>query len=212
MMRLRHGYEQKLLGSVTEGQDVVCYLMSEKVLVLDSSAFIMGYDPFSIKQKQFTTPAIGGELRIENVIWLRFTMACETGTLELLSPSPNAMKAVKERARSTGDLGRLSDVDVEVLAVAEELRQRGFSPILISDDYSIQNVADLLGLEYTSLSTLGIRHRFRWVQYCPACHRKYPSSSSIKTCVVCGTPLKRKPVKKALRGKQSQNKAAKAEM
>lgn len=188
----------------------MCCFMSTKVLVLDSSAFIMGYNPLSIREKQVTTPAIRGELQIENVIWLRFTMACETGKLELLSPSPNAMKVVKERAKSTGDLRRLSEVDMEVLAVAEELRQSGFSPVLVSDDYSIQNVADLLQLEYTSLSTLGIRHRFQWVQYCPACHRKYPSSSSIKTCIVCGTLLKRKPLKKALTGKQSKNRAEKA--
>jgi len=184
--------------------------MSEKVLVLDSSAFIMGYNPLSIKEKQFTTPAIRGELRIENVIWLRFTMACETGKLELLSPSPIAMKVVTERAKSTGDWGRLSEVDIEVLAVAEELKQRGFSPVLVSDDYSIQNVADLLKLEYTSLSTLGIRHRFQWAPYCPACHRKYPSSSSIKTCIVCGTPLKRKPLKKALTGKRTKNRVERA--
>jgi UPF0271 protein len=177
--------------------------MSGKVLVLDASAFIMGYDPLSISEKQVTTPSISDELRIENMIWLRFKMACESGKLEMLSPSPHALKIVEELAKKTGDFGRLSLVDREVLAVAEELRQKGFSPVIVSDDYSIQNVADQLKLEYTSLSTLGIRQRFQWIPYCPACHRRYPSTSSMKQCSICGTPLKRRPRRKALARKNS---------
>jgi len=169
-----------------------------KVLVLDSSAFIMGYDPLSIEERQFTTPLIGDELRVENVIWLRFKVAFETGRLKLLQPSSRALESVEETAKGTGDLGRLSEVDKEVLGVAVELRWRGFSPVIVSDDYSVQNVADKLGLEYASLSTFGIRHRFQWIQYCPACHRKYPSNTSGETCGVCGTLLKRRPLRKAL--------------
>jgi len=81
--------------------------------------------------------------------------------------------------------------------VAVELKQKGFSPTIVSDDYSIQNVADQLKLEYTSLSNLGIRYRFHWLHYCPACHRKYPPSTSNKTCNICGTLLRRRPLKKA---------------
>ncbi len=181
----------------------MCFFMLGKVLVLDSSAFVMGYDPLLIKEKQVTTPSIGNELRIKNVIWLRFKMACDSGKLEMLSPSPHALKIVEELAKKTGDFGRLSLVDREVLAVAEELKQKGFSPIIVSDDYSIQNVADQLKLEYASLSTFGIRKRFQWIPYCPGCHRRYPTSSSMKQCSVCGTPLKRRPRKKALTRKRS---------
>lgn len=172
--------------------------MSDKILVLDSSAFVMGYDPLSIRERQVTTPSIERELKVENVIWLRFKMACETGKLELRSPSSNARRIVDELSRATGDFGRLSEVDREVLAVAEDLKREGYSPVIVSDDYSIQNVADQLKLEYVSLSTLGIRYRFKWVPYCPACHKRYPSNSSAKTCGVCGTLLKRRPSRKAL--------------
>lgn len=185
-------------------KSVACFLMLRKVLVLDASAFVMGYDPLSISEKQVTTPLIGNELRIKNVIWLRFKMACDLGKLELLSPSSHVLKLIEELSRKTGDFGRLSQVDIEVLAVAEELRQKGFSPIIVSDDYSIQNVADQLKLEYTSLSTFGIRQRFQWIPYCPGCHRRYPVTSSMKQCSICGTPLKRRPRKKALTKKNSQ--------
>jgi rRNA maturation endonuclease Nob1 len=177
--------------------------MSNKVLVLDASAFIMGYDPLSIREKQVTTPSIGNELRSKNTIWLRFKMACDSGKLEVLSPSPHALKIVEELAKKTGDFGRLSKADREVLAVAEELRREGCSPIIVSDDYSIQNVADQLKLEYISLSTFGIRQRFQWIPYCPGCHKRYPTTSTLERCRICGTPLKRRPRKKALTRKNS---------
>lgn len=181
--------------------------MSTKVLVLDSSAFIMGYDPLTIKERQFTTPALSEELRVENVAWLRFKTACEIGKLKLLTPSSKTMETVEELARNTGDLERLSEVDKEVLAVAVELKQKRLSPVIVSDDYSIQNLADQLKLEYVSLSTLGIRYRFQWLPYCPACHRKYPPNTSSKTCDVCGTPLKRRPLKKASATRKTKNKS-----
>lgn len=176
--------------------------MSCKVLVLDSSAFIMGYDSLMIEEKQYTTPLVREELVGENFTWLRFKMAYETGKLKLLSPSAKAIKIIIKTAKTTGDLERLSEVDTEVLAVAEDLRDEGFSPIIISDDYSIQNVANQLKLEYAPLSTLGIRYRFRWIYYCPACRRKYPQNTSTKECSVCGTPLKKRAIKRSLAKKR----------
>ncbi len=178
--------------------------MPEKVIVLDASAFIMGYDPLTISEKQVTPPSIGQELRVDNMIWLRFKTACDSGKLELLAPSPHAVKRVEAVAKETGDWPKLSAVDRDVLAVATELKQKGVSPVIVSDDYSIQNVADLLKLEYVSLSTLGIRHRFQWSLYCPACHRSYPSSSAMERCRVCGTPLRRRPQRKTGARKRSQ--------
>ncbi len=178
--------------------------MPEKVLVLDASAFIMGYDPLAISERQVTPPSIGDELRIDHMIWIRFKTACEAGKLELLTPSPHAVKRVEAVAKQTGDWAKLSAVDRDVLAVAMELEQKGVSPVIVSDDYSIQNVADLLNVKYVSLSTLGIRYRFQWSLFCPACHRRYPSSSTLERCRVCGTPLRRRPQRKTVARTHSQ--------
>jgi len=90
----------------------------------------------------------------------------------------------------------LSEVDLQVLALALELKSTGLSPFIVTDDYSIQNVANKIGVNFTSLMTYGIRFRFNWILYCPACHRKFPSDCKFKSCEVCGTKLKRKPLKK----------------
>ena len=66
---------------------------------------------------------------------------------------------------------------------------------IVTDDYAIQNVANQMGVEFASLMTFGIKFRLYWIKYCPACHRKYPSDYRFKHCKVCGTELKRRPLK-----------------
>jgi len=80
--------------------------------------------------------------------------------------------------------------------LALELKDSGLTPLIVTDDYSIQNVANKIGVEFSSLMTFGIKFRFKWILYCPACYRKYPSDYKSKVCEVCGTELKRKPKKK----------------
>ena len=90
----------------------------------------------------------------------------------------------------------LSKADVEVLALALDLKKSGLSPAIVSDDYAIQNVSETLDIEHSSLANFGITRRFNWVYYCPACFRRYPIEEADQTCRVCGTHLKRKVIKK----------------
>lgn len=170
--------------------------MSKRVMVLDTSAFLMGYDPLSIEEEQFTTQSVISELSREDAASLRFKIATETGKVKLRRPAEDFLRKIEETSRRIGDSPSLSEVDREVLALALELKESGFSPVLVSDDYAVQNVADQLSLEYASLSNFGIRYRFQWILYCPGCHRRFPPTSPQKTCTVCGTPLKRKALRK----------------
>lgn len=156
----------------------------------------MGYDPLLINEDQFTTPSLKRELEHETTVSLRFKIAVETGKIKLKYPSEKSLKIIESLSSRTGDLFSLSEVDKEVLALALELRERNHSLIIVSDDYSVQNVADQLNIKYTSLTNLGIRYRFHWILYCTACHRRFPPTHSQKRCLICGTPLKRRVVNK----------------
>ncbi len=168
----------------------------DRILVLDASAFIAGFDPLSVAQEQYSVPKVREELASNSLPWIRFTTAVESGRLNIEAPSSRALKKVKEASKRVGDVLFLSDADLQVLALALELKEEGYKSQIVTDDYSIQNVADQLGIEFASLMTFGIRFRLEWVLYCPACHRKYPSDYGFKSCEVCGTELKRKPLKK----------------
>ena len=128
--------------------------------------------------------------------WVRFNAAVESKRLEVRTPRDIFFDEVKEASKKVGDERYLSETDFQVLALALELKRRGLYPMIVTDDYSIQNVANQIGIDFTSLLTYGIKFRFNWIPYCPACHRKYPSDHKLKACKVCGTTLKRKPLRK----------------
>jgi len=165
-------------------------------VVLDTSAFIAGFDPLSITDDVYSVGAVEVELAYGSLPWVRFKTAVENGKLKLRAPKAEFLERVKESSRDVGDMLFLSDVDSQVLALALELKGAGNEPFIVTDDYSIQNVANQLGLEFAPLMTFGIRFRLHWIRYCPACRRKYPPDYKHRKCEVCGTELKRKPLRK----------------
>jgi len=128
--------------------------------------------------------------------WTRFNTAVENRRLTVRTPRNSFLQEINEASRTVGDVRYLSEADLQVLALALELKRAGLHPFIVTDDYSIQNVANQIGVNFTSLMTYGIRFRFNWLLYCPACYRKYPSDYKFKSCQVCGTKLKRKPLRK----------------
>ena len=166
------------------------------MIVLDTSAFIAGFDPLAVPEKQYTVPDISKELIAGSMPWMRFNAAIEKRKLMVKNPKRSVFQEIQEASRKVGDMRYLSETDLQVLALASELKGTGLIPLIVTDDYSIQNVANKIGIEFTSLMTFGIKFRFKWILYCPGCYRKYPSDYQFKACEVCGTELKRKPKKK----------------
>jgi len=165
---------------------------------LDTSAFVAGFDPFSISEEQYTVPAVKKEILGSSIIRVRFKTAIESRKLKVRTPKKIFMNKVKASAKLVGDAFLLSEADLQVLALALELKTMGRSPSIVTDDYSIQNVANQMGVDFTSLATFGIRFRLQWIRYCPACHKRYPADYKHNRCEVCGTELKRKPLRKKL--------------
>jgi UPF0271 protein len=169
--------------------------IEKKAVVLDTSALVAGFDPFSISEEQYTVPSVIEEVSRNSIFSLRFETAIESGRVTVTSPKADFLSKVKASASAVGDAFFLSDTDIQVLALALELKTNGYRPLVATDDYSIQNVANQMKIEFASLVTFGIRRRLQWVRYCPACHRKYPEEYKDNRCKICGTQLKRKPVK-----------------
>ncbi len=165
---------------------------------MDTSAFVAGFDPFSISEEQYTVPAVKKEMSGRSMAWVRFKTAVENGKLKVRFPKKIFMDKAKASATLVGDSFFLSEADLQVLTLALQLKTQGYSPLIVTDDYSIQNVANQMGIEFASLATFGIRFRLHWIRYCPACHKRYPANHKSKRCEVCGTELKRKPSRKKI--------------
>ncbi len=170
--------------------------MKRRVIVLDTSAFIAGFDPLTVPEKQYTVPEVKKELIAGSMPWMRFNAAIENRKVMIVKPKDSVFQKILEESKKVGDMRYLSEADLQILALALELKGRGLSPLIITDDYSIQNVANKIDVEFTSLLTFGIKFRFKWILYCPACYHKYPPDYKFNICEVCGTTLKRKPKKK----------------
>jgi UPF0271 protein len=158
---------------------------------------LVGFDPFSVSEDQATVPKVKEEIRANSMTWVRFKTAVENGKLKVKAPSEEFLTRVKASAITVGDSFFLSETDMQILALASELKAAGYNPQIVTDDYSIQNVATQMGIEFASVATFGIRRLLEWVRYCPACHREYPADYGSTKCAVCGTELKRKPRKTA---------------
>jgi UPF0271 protein len=161
--------------------------------VLDTSAFLAGFDPFSVSEDQVTVPKVEEEIKGSSITWVRFRTAVENSRVKVKTPSEEYWNRVKASANRVGDAFFLSETDLQILALALELKAEGCTSQIVTDDYSIQNVATQIGIDFVSLATLGIRRLLEWVRYCPACHKEYPADYNSTTCSVCGTALKRKP-------------------
>lgn len=172
--------------------------MSEGIIILDTSAFISGFNPSSFEDKFYTVPAVEEELTKDSIVKIRFNTAVTSGKIKIRKPENRYLKIVKQSSKEVGDMLSLSKADKEVLALSLQLKDQGYNPTIATDDYAIQNVARKININYIPITTYGIKYFLHWLLYCPACHQKYPSDSNIHTCSICGTRLKRKPLKKKM--------------
>jgi UPF0271 protein len=155
----------------------------------------MGLDPLGLEYDSYSVPEVTEELRQQTGPSYRLAVSSSSGKMKIQTPTPTSLTEVSGKARMLGDKVVLSKADTSVLALALDLSKAGQIPIIVSDDYAVQNVAEALSLGYQSLATFGIRERFNWIFYCPACFRRYRSGDT-EVCLVCGTRLKRKPLSK----------------
>ncbi|MCX8182292.1 MAG: hypothetical protein N3D12_04165 [Candidatus Methanomethyliaceae archaeon] len=168
--------------------------MSQKrspTFVLDTSAIIYGFNPQLIEGEHYITPRVVSELSGRKTKAL-VDLFLSSGRLKIRSPSEETKSHVMAQASSTGDLPVLSETDLEVVALALDLKAEGHEPVVVSDDYSLQNLCNLLSISFKPMVTKGISQEFWWFVYCPACGETYDSSSKLTTCQICGHALKRK--------------------
>ena len=169
---------------------------SRRVLLLDTSAFISGYEMLDASLEHLTVPEVAEELREGSLTRLRLENAQRSGRLKIFFPEPKYLEEVETITLQLGEREVLSAADKQLLALGLQVKDGGGEPVIVSDDYSVQNTADRMSLGFQSLSTRGIQRRFEWTIYCPGCRRVFEEPQRGGVCPICGTQLKRKPGRK----------------
>ena len=153
-----------------------------KIFILDTSAILSG-KPINLDNvKMVTAQGISNELKPGGRDYQSFQFLKERG-LTIHSPSSESIEKIKAISRKTGDINRLSDTDIEILALAIDFGKND-EVIILTDDYSIQNTANMLNINFESISQEGITKRFKWSCRCRGCGKKF--KDNIKICPICG--------------------------
>lgn len=156
----------------------------KKIFVLDASAFIAGFKPLS--EECYTLSEVVAELKSE--ARLKTGLSLQEGSLRLIEPEERHIEKVKRVAQGSGDTARLSETDIKLLACALRLKEEG-AVAIVTDDYSVQNVAKLLDIEFASTTERGIKKIFRWHKVCRGCGKNFLASYS-GACDVCGSEVR----------------------
>jgi UPF0271 protein len=160
-------------------------------VILDTSAFIQGYN-LSTDEEYYTVPEVLDEIR-EDLGRMRYEGARASGRLREVSPEKKWTDELEAKSRSAGEAHKLSLTDRQLLSLGLLLKSEGKEPTIVSDDYSVQNMAVRLGFNFVSQATKGITKVINWGIYCPGCRRKFDAPQEDNVCPICGTELKRKP-------------------
>jgi UPF0271 protein len=144
-----------------------------------------------VEGEHFMTPRVEAELQGKKTKSV-MDLSVATGYLKIRSPREEFVNIVKSNAGSSGDISVLSQTDLEVVALALELKSEGADPTVVSDDYSLQNLCTMMKINFKPMATKGISEEFWWFLYCPACGATYKHSLRSNVCQVCGHQLKRK--------------------
>jgi len=113
--------------------------------------------------------------------------------LEWSSPNSDSIEKAREIAVGSGDILGISEVDLHLLALAMELGKS-----LVTDDYRLQNLCNLAGLDWLAVSTKGIESTWTWEIRCTGCGASVRSAhsdtraleSDLGECRDCGSSLK----------------------
>lgn len=157
--------------------------------ILDASAFINGF--ILDTNYNYTTAEVVSEIR-DFKSKLVLDIAINDGKLSIVQPGDEFLGEVQSVISESGDVLRLSQQDISIIALALDFSSHGRSVMVISDDYTIQNTLKILDIPFSSILTFGIDEVYNWVKVCSGCKRQYGEDYPFDDCEVCGSSLYKK--------------------
>jgi UPF0271 protein len=151
----------------------------KRIYVLDSGAFMSYAACVYANNFCVTTYHIVEELRsMEASVALDIFLK---HGLDIVEPSREKIKEIKEVARKNNE--NVSDADISIVALAKDFKDKGKNVVVVSDDYAVQNLCKILGIDYEGIEKEGIKEMFKWIKKCSVCGRRVDGA----ICEHCGS-------------------------
>lgn len=166
--------------------------MQKMIYILDASAIIGGF--YSKSNINLTTSEVILEIKdLKSSLLLQ--SAIENGHIRVEEPEDKDIEETNKIIESSGDILRLSKVDRDIIALSLKFKRKGYSPIVVTDDYSMQNVLKSINIPFRSVLTEGIKEIYNWVKICKGCKKKYSSDYDFEDCEICGSKVIKRRIK-----------------
>ncbi len=147
------------------------YIMSDEIYYLLGTDRVFFYMP----------PSVIDEVKSQRFMVSFLSLKPKITVME---PSSQAVSVVKKEAEKMGYLGDLSDVDIDVVALAVDLTHRYESAIVMTSDMAIQNICRVLNIDVLSVGKK-IKYVARRMKKCLNCGMTY--SASLDKCPNCAS-------------------------
>ena len=157
--------------------------LASNIFILDSSGFYTGIY-HSLYSKFYTTTFILKEIKHLLKSSITIDLLISSGALVIQDPTKESIDKIISTANLSGDIKKLSQADISIISLAYQLNRT-----LISDDYSVLNVSNLLKIKTISLGNRGIVTVRKWKNFCKTCNKQY--APTIQECEICGNATKR---------------------
>ena len=156
--------------------------------VIDTSAILSGISLNLDEEVMITTNSISAELTPGGRDYRSFNFLIEKGLL-IRDPSSKSIEFAISVSKKSGDFVRLSHADLEIIALSLDINsENDKESVILTDDYSIQNIANILKIKYENINQPKITKRFKWAYRCLGCRKKF--RENIKICPICGASTK----------------------
>jgi len=130
------------------------YSATGKCIILDTTAMLAGIQNI-IPPPLYTTSKAVEEVRdTENKEKLK--IAIETGRINVKDPEENKIRETTRVAGKYKAKDKLSHTDISIAALALELEDK-CTPIVFTDDYTLQYLLSKIGVQFKPLRTKGIK-------------------------------------------------------
>jgi len=163
------------------------HIKKTKVFIIDTSAILSG-KPINIIGDMVTSSSVSDEFSPGGRSYRSFQFLVEKG-LKVMFPSSESVNKINRKSVEIGEENRLSKADKDILALALDfLKLNNKEVIILTDDYSIQNIAVVFKIKFESVNQIGITKKFKWSYRCQGCGKKF--KEHINICPICGAEIK----------------------
>lgn len=165
-----------------------------RIYVLDTGVLVSTWTDKKMDSTFVTTPGIIEEVR-NRLSRFRAETLFLLEKMDERTPRQEDVRRVESVSTSAGDRSELSQNDIELIALALTISSEETDITLVSTDFAVLNTASHLSLKILDPNKK-FGQEITWVMKCPACNYKSKTPTREIECPVCGTEMRRSPLKK----------------